>query len=317
MNEKKPAPETHFPPRFIASEVYRSTTYGSSHPLGIPRVSLAMDLCRALGWLNEKNFVDSPRADKAALAGFHDAAYIDAIEMAERDGRLDLDVAQRYHIGINGNPIFDGMYRRPATACGGGLYAARHLAAADGIFYSPGGGQHHGRADHASGFCYFNEPVLSIRELLANGISRVFYVDFDAHHGDVGIRIVPDFRRADQAPVGQVDLDCIGRQAFDKMPVAQHVGIAGVADDHAGAGFLDAAVLPGTAGLGRDVGLDVDHGRSDKLGDGLDHGGLGFEHLAVPAQHAMQPGSLGRRRPSTQLEGDRVGVLAQRAGRAV
>lgn len=184
MNEKKPAQETHFPPRFIASEVYRSTTYGSSHPLGIPRVSLAMDLCRAMGWLNEKNFVDSPRADKAALAGFHDAAYIDAIEIAERDGRLDLDVAQRHHIGINGNPIFDGMYRRPATACGGGLYAARHLAAADGIFYSPGGGQHHGRADHASGFCYFNEPVLSIRELLANGISRVFYVDFDAHHGD-------------------------------------------------------------------------------------------------------------------------------------
>ena len=33
--------------------------------------------------------------------------------------------------------------------------------------------------------CYFNEPALTIRALLQGGIERVFYIDLDAHHGDM------------------------------------------------------------------------------------------------------------------------------------
>ena len=50
--------------------------------------------------------------------------------------------------------------------------------------YAPGGGQHHARSDLASGFCFFNEPVLSILTMLEYGAKRVFYLDLDAHHGD-------------------------------------------------------------------------------------------------------------------------------------
>jgi len=39
-------------------------------------------------------------------------------------------------------------------------------------------------ADHAAGFCYLNDPVLAIKALLAQGLSRVAYVDIDAHHCD-------------------------------------------------------------------------------------------------------------------------------------
>jgi acetoin utilization protein AcuC len=38
--------------------------------------------------------------------------------------------------------------------------------------------------DHASGFCYFNDPVFSILTFLEEGFDRVLYVDLDAHHGD-------------------------------------------------------------------------------------------------------------------------------------
>ena len=58
------------------------------------------------------------------------------------------------------------------------------LVARGGCVFNLGGGQHHGRPDRASGFCYFNEPALTIGQLLDNGVERVFYLDLDAHHGD-------------------------------------------------------------------------------------------------------------------------------------
>ncbi len=93
------------------------------------------------------------------------------------------DVRQKFNIGINGNPIFPEMFRRPATAAGGGKKAAE-LVTSGGCAFNIGGGQHHGRPDHASGFCYFNEPALTIGLLLEKGVGRVFYLDLDAHHGD-------------------------------------------------------------------------------------------------------------------------------------
>jgi acetoin utilization protein AcuC len=63
------------------------------------------------------------------------------------------------------------------------LLAAR-LTEHGGIVYCPGGGTHHGRPARASGFCYLNDPVLGILAWLDQGISRIAYVDIDAHHGD-------------------------------------------------------------------------------------------------------------------------------------
>jgi acetoin utilization protein AcuC len=48
----------------------------------------------------------------------------------------------------------------------------------------PGGGTHHGLPDRANGFCYLNDPVLGILHLKARGLSRIAYVDIDAHHSD-------------------------------------------------------------------------------------------------------------------------------------
>jgi histone deacetylase 1/2 len=45
------------------------------------------------------------------------------------------------------------------------------------------GGMHHARCGECSGFCYVNDIVLAILELLKVH-SRVLYVDLDIHHGD-------------------------------------------------------------------------------------------------------------------------------------
>jgi acetoin utilization deacetylase AcuC-like enzyme len=42
---------------------------------------------------------------------------------------------------------------------------------------------HHAKKAEASGFCYINDIVLAILELLKT-YRRVLYVDIDIHHGD-------------------------------------------------------------------------------------------------------------------------------------
>ena len=65
-----------------------------------------------------------------------------------------------------------------------GLGARASAMSTNGVAYNPAGGTHHGRPDRASGFCFFNDPVLGILALLDGGLERVFYADLDAHHGD-------------------------------------------------------------------------------------------------------------------------------------
>ncbi len=171
-------------PRFIGSDIYRRSRYGGPHPLAIPRVSAAIDLCRALGWLPEAVYIDSPVATPDQLARFHDRDYIAAVQRAEAEQAVSPETAERYNIGRNGNPVFGEVFRRPATACGASLKAAELLLREGGTIYSPAGGTHHGRRDRASGFCFFNDPVLAILALLDGGLKRVLYLDIDAHHGD-------------------------------------------------------------------------------------------------------------------------------------
>lgn len=172
------------PPIFIGHEIYRDSTYGSGHPLAIPRVSLAIDLARALDWFTPQTYRESPQAQLSELAEFHEPDYLDALVAAEKAPPSD-DVRARFNIGINGNPLFPEMFRRPATACGGGFLAVDLLSRGETTaVFNIAGGQHHGLPDRASGFCYLNEPVLTLRRLLASGARRIFYLDIDAHFGD-------------------------------------------------------------------------------------------------------------------------------------
>ena len=170
-------------PQYIAHEIYRNSRLGASHPLSIPRVAAVTDLIRALGWLDPAVYHESPQATPKQLARFHHPDYIAAVQQAESEGALPDALKRRHHIGINGNPIYPEVFRRPATSAGASLYAA-DLLREGGIVHSPAGGTHHGRPDRASGFCYFNDPVLGILKLLEHGLDRIAYVDLDAHHGD-------------------------------------------------------------------------------------------------------------------------------------
>lgn len=170
-------------PVYIASEIYRRSSYGPGHPLAIPRVSTCTDLIRALGWLDPAQYREAPLASDAEITRFHDPAYLAALKRAEAAQAVSDADRARHRIGADGNPVYREMFRRPATSVGGVRLAAR-LVRDGGVAHCPGGGTHHGRRDRASGFCYLNDPVLGLLAWLDSGLTNVVYLDLDAHHGD-------------------------------------------------------------------------------------------------------------------------------------
>ena len=81
-------------------------------------------------------------------------------------------------------PIIDGLFEYCQISAGGSIAGAIKLnngQAETAINWS--GGLHHAKRGEASGFCYVNDIVLAILELLKFH-SRVLYIDIDVHHGD-------------------------------------------------------------------------------------------------------------------------------------
>lgn len=94
---------------------------------------------------------------------------------------------QRFNVGevgVSDCPIFDKLYEFCCTYTGGSVQAAQrvnHRQCDIAINWS--GGLHHAHKAAAAGFCYINDIVLCILELLKYH-ARVVYIDIDIHHGD-------------------------------------------------------------------------------------------------------------------------------------
>ena len=167
---------------FIGAPVYRRHSYGANHPLSIPRVSLTCDLIDAYGAFDAGEYRVGRAATRRELCGFHTDDYVRAVQCSEALGRVTDAIRRRHHIGNLENPWFPGLFRTPALATGSSILGAQEVLNGRVVF-SPAGGMHHAHPDRAQGFCYFNDPVLAIQRLRAEGL-RVLYLDIDAHHGD-------------------------------------------------------------------------------------------------------------------------------------
>jgi histone deacetylase 1/2 len=90
---------------------------------------------------------------------------------------------QRFNVGED-CPVFDGLFEFCQLYTSASIGGAAHLN--DGncdIAINWAGGLHHAKKAEASGFCYVNDCVLAILELLKKH-QRVLYIDIDIHHGD-------------------------------------------------------------------------------------------------------------------------------------
>jgi acetoin utilization protein AcuC len=166
--------------------------FGPSHPMSPQRLDLTARLARELGIfdLPQVNVVESYVASDDQLATVHTRDYIAAVRhVGENPAHSD----HGRGLGTEDDPAFAGMHEASARLAGGSLLAADAIL--DGTTLRAvnfGGGMHHALPDKASGFCIYNDTALAIAKLLASGVSKVAYIDIDAHHGDGTERIFWD-----------------------------------------------------------------------------------------------------------------------------
>ena len=83
-----------------------------------------------------------------------------------------------------GFPWSEQFVKRTRTAVAGTIKTG-HLAVEHGIAINCTGGYHHAHPDFGSGFCVFNDLVLTAKELISNGkANKILIFDCDVHQGD-------------------------------------------------------------------------------------------------------------------------------------
>ncbi|KAF3918211.1 hypothetical protein ABW20_dc0107326 [Dactylellina cionopaga] len=123
-------------------------------------------------------------ATRKEMAQFHTDEYVDFLWKVTPDNMDQFTKEQtKYNVGDD-CPVFDGLFEFCGISGGGSMEGAARLNREKcDIAVNWAGGLHHAKKSEASGFCYINDIVLGIIELLRYK-KRVLYIDIDVHHGD-------------------------------------------------------------------------------------------------------------------------------------
>ncbi|RVX74271.1 hypothetical protein B0A52_02103 [Exophiala mesophila] len=158
--------------------------YVSGHPMKPHRIRLAHSLVMNYGLYKKMEIYRAKPASKYEMTQFHTDEYIDFLAKVTPDNMESYQKEQqKYNVGDD-CPVFDGLFEFCGISAGGSMEGAARLnrQKAD-IAINWAGGLHHAKKSEASGFCYVNDIVLGIIELLRFH-KRVLYIDIDVHHGD-------------------------------------------------------------------------------------------------------------------------------------
>ncbi|XP_048584133.1 histone deacetylase 3 [Nematostella vectensis] len=158
--------------------------YGPGHPMKPHRLTLTHNLVFNYG-LHKKMEVYKPyRATNHDMSRFHSSDYIDFLSRVTIQNNPNLSKSMSdFNVGED-CPVFPGLFDFCSIYTGASLEGAVRLnQGICDIAINWAGGLHHAKKCEASGFCYVNDIVVAILELLKYH-NRVLYVDIDIHHGD-------------------------------------------------------------------------------------------------------------------------------------
>ncbi|TDZ41464.1 Histone deacetylase RPD3 [Colletotrichum trifolii] len=158
--------------------------YVTGHPMKPHRIRLAHSLIMHYELFKNMEIYRAKPATKGEMTQFHTDEYIDFLQKVTPD---NMDAYQKeqgkYNVGDD-CPVFDGLFEFCGISAGGSMEGAARLNREKcDIAVNWAGGLHHAKKSEASGFCYVNDIVLGIIELLRFK-KRVLYIDIDVHHGD-------------------------------------------------------------------------------------------------------------------------------------
>ena len=148
------------------------------------RIRMTHNLLLNYGLYRKMEIYRPHKATQEEMTKFHSDDYIRFLRSIRPDNMGEYNKQmQRFNVGED-CPVFDGLYEFCQLSAGGSVASAVKLnkQAAD-IAINWAGGLHHAKKSEASGFCYVNDIVLAILELLKYH-QRVLYIDIDIHHGD-------------------------------------------------------------------------------------------------------------------------------------
>ncbi len=171
----------------IASYKYSELRYPKNHPLRVPRVSLMLNYLKALNI--DLPYVEARDATIDELLIFHTKDYIEALMKSDATMKVNAYIREKYNTGTIENPISPGMWRGSLLATGSSIQAVEifnsyYKSQKQLVIFNPAGGMHHAKSSKANGFCFLNDPVITIKHLQKHGFRKIMYIDLDAHHPD-------------------------------------------------------------------------------------------------------------------------------------
>ncbi|KAF3035554.1 histone deacetylase [Didymella heteroderae] len=158
--------------------------YVAGHPMKPHRIRMAHSLIMNYGLYTKMEIYRAKPASKYEMTQFHTDEYIDFLHKVTPDNMDNFAKEQsKYNVGDD-CPVFDGLFEFCGISAGGTMEGAARLNRGKcDVAVNWAGGLHHAKKSEASGFCYVNDIVLGIIELLRYK-QRVLYIDIDVHHGD-------------------------------------------------------------------------------------------------------------------------------------
>lgn len=158
--------------------------YVAGHPMKPHRIRMAHSLIMNYGLYTKMEIYRAKPASKFEMTQFHTDEYVDFLQKVTPDNMDNFSKEQgKYNVGDD-CPVFDGLFEFCGISAGGSMEGAARLNRGKcDVAINWAGGLHHAKKSEASGFCYVNDIVLGIIELLRFK-QRVLYIDIDVHHGD-------------------------------------------------------------------------------------------------------------------------------------
>ncbi|XP_047549754.1 LOW QUALITY PROTEIN: histone deacetylase 1-like [Lutra lutra] len=158
--------------------------YGQGHPMKPHRIRMTHNLLLNYGLYRKMEIYRPHKANAEEMTKYHSDDYIKFLRSIRPDNMSEYSKQmQRFNVGED-CPVFDGLFEFCQLSTGGSVASAVKLNKQQtDIAVNWAGGLHHAKKSEASGFCYVNDIVLAILELLKYH-QRVLYIDIDIHHGD-------------------------------------------------------------------------------------------------------------------------------------
>lgn len=158
--------------------------YGPNHPMKPQRLAAMHSLVVNYELYKYMTVITPPRATVLDLTRFHSPEYVQFLKrVSPANAEQYESLFNKFNIGED-CPVFDGILEFCSLYTGGSLEGAMRLNHHQSdIVINWSGGLHHAKKAEASGFCYINDIVIGVTELLKYH-PRVLYIDIDIHHGD-------------------------------------------------------------------------------------------------------------------------------------